>query len=121
VEAGFDDDTPAQGARVVILDAAGSEAARGTTDEKGVCRLPKLPAGKYTATVESLGHRDEVPFDVLAPGFLDAPVEYIRARPNKTLGVVIGVGALLAVSFAFWLLRLRTPRKSSDNIGAPAR
>src|SRR5262245_9138374 len=89
VEAGFDDDTPAEGARVVILNALGSEAASGKTDERGVCRLGKLIPGKYRATVESAGHRDEVPFEVAAPEFLDAPVEYFRARPDKTIGVVV--------------------------------
>jgi nickel transport protein len=109
LEAGFDDDTPAQGARVVILNSAGVEIASGTTDERGLCPLPKIAAGRYTATVESAGHRDEVSFEVAAPEFLDAPLEYVRERPDKTLGVVIGVGALLAVSFAFWWLRLRKP------------
>jgi hypothetical protein len=109
VEAGFDDDSPAEGARVVILDAAGSEAASGKTDERGVCRLAKLSPGKYTATVESAGHRDEVRFEVAAPEFLDAPVEYVRDRPDKTIGVVVGVGVLLAVSLAYWWVRLRRP------------
>jgi hypothetical protein len=111
VEAGFDDDTPAEGARVVILDATGSEAASGKTDERGVFRTAKLNPGKYTATVESAGHRDEVPFEIAAPEFLDAPLEYVRARPDKTTGVVVGVGVLLAVSFAFWWVRLRRPAR----------
>ena len=78
VEAGFDDDTPAEGARVVVLDASGTEAAIGKTDDRGVCRLPMLKVGKYTATVESAGHRDEVPFEVFGPEFLEAPIEYAR-------------------------------------------
>jgi hypothetical protein len=110
VEAGFDDETPAEGARVAILNESGSEVASGRTDERGECRLSNLSRGKYKAIVEwGGGHRDEVTFEVFAPGFLDAPIEYIRARPNKTIGVVAGVGALLAISFAFWWFRLRKP------------
>jgi hypothetical protein len=57
--------------------------------------------------VESAGHRDEVPFEVFGPEFLEAPIEYARARPDKTIGAVVGVGALLALSLAFWWFRLR--------------
>jgi hypothetical protein len=110
VEAGFNDDTPAEGARVTILNDSGTEVASGRTDERGVCRLSELGAGKYTAIVQDpTGHRDEVPFEVFAAGFLDAPMEYVRARPDKTIGVVAGVGGLLGASLAFWWFRLRKP------------
>jgi len=110
VEAGFDDDTPAESARVTILNDSGAEVASGRTDEKGVCRLAKLAAGKYTAIVQDpTGHRDEVPFEIAAPEFLDAPLEYVRARPNKVIGLVLGVGGLLGASLAFWWFRLRKP------------
>jgi hypothetical protein len=109
VEAGFDDDTPAEGARVTILNEAGSEIASGKADERGVCRLPRPGAGKYTTRVEHLAHHDEVPFEVFAAEFLDAPMEYVRARPNKAIGLVLGVGGLLGASLAFWWLRLRKP------------
>jgi hypothetical protein len=110
VEAGFNDDTPAEGARVIILNDSGTEVASGRTDERGVCRMSKLKAGKYTATVQDpTGHRDEVPFEVAPPEFLDAPLEYVRARPDKTLGLVGGVAALLTASLAFWWFRLRKP------------
>ena len=108
VEVGFEDDTPAEGARVLILDEAGTEVANGRTDDKGVCRLQKFKAGKYTATVQDpTGHRDEVPFEVAPPDFLDAPIEYVRARPNKAIGLVLGVGGLLGASLAYWWFRLR--------------
>jgi hypothetical protein len=107
VEAGFDDDTPAEDAAVVILDAGGKEVAQGRTNERGVCRLSELPSGIYTAEVELAGHRDVVRFEVAAPEFLDAPVEYIRSRPNKTIGLAAGVGALLVLSLVYWWVRLR--------------
>ena len=69
-----------------------------------------LRPGKYTAKVYDLaGHGDVVPFEVAGPDFLDAPLEYVRARPNKAIGLVLGVGGLLGASLAFWWFRLRRP------------
>jgi hypothetical protein len=102
VEAGFDDDTPAEGARVVITGSNGAEVVSGKTDETGVCRLPKLAPGKYTATVESLGHRDVVEFEVAESGGF---FEFSNWRLDKRLGLAIGVSGLLLISFLYWLIR----------------
>src|SRR5262245_2988950 len=64
VEAGFDDETPAEGAKVVITAADGTVVAEGKADEKGVCKLVRPAPGKYTATVTAYGHRDKVVFEV---------------------------------------------------------
>lgn len=103
VEAGFDDDTPAEGAKVTITDAAGNVVAEGKTNDRGVCDLPKLPAGKYWAKVESIGHADKVEFDVAA----DAEGEFAGYRMSKPVAVGIGVGGLLTASTGFWWLRRR--------------
>src|SRR5262245_22398469 len=97
----FDDDTPAEGAKVVITDAAGNDVASGKADDKGLCRLPKLGPGKYRAVVESAGHRDEVEFPVESEG----AIEYSRTRPDRAIGLALGVGGLLAASAGFWWLR----------------
>lgn len=102
VEAGYDGDEPAQGAKVVIIDATGKEVATGKTDEKGVCKLPKLVAGKYKAVVDQAGHRDEVEFEVAAE-----QLEFARERPNQMIGLIAGVGGLLALSVGFWWFRRR--------------
>jgi hypothetical protein len=106
VEAGFDDDTPAGDATIVIVDGAGTEVARGKTDERGVGKLPMLAPGKYVATVESMGHRDEVPFEVA--GAADV-LEFTSWRLDKRVGLAIGLGACLALTAAFWWFRLRKP------------
>jgi hypothetical protein len=103
VEAGFDD-MPAEEAAILIVDSAGHEAAHGKTDEKGVCRLPMLGPGKYRAIVESIGHRDEVAFEVAGPS---DDFEFSNWRLNKRLGLAIGLGSLLALTAAFWWFRLR--------------
>jgi hypothetical protein len=105
VEAGFDD-IPAQEAAVRIVDAAGHEVARGKTDGKGVCRLPLLGPGKYLATVESIGHRDEVAFEIAGSS---GDFEFSNWRLDKRVGLAIGLGGLFALTTAFWWFRLRRP------------
>jgi hypothetical protein len=107
VEVGFDDDTPAEGAKVVIYDSSGKEIAAGKTDEKGVWTFKKPAPGKYKAVVESAGHRDEVEFPIEAAELLDSPVEYARERPNQTAGLIGGVAVLLAASGGYWWFRRR--------------
>lgn len=100
VEAGFDDDTPAEGARVRVTAAAGGrEVAAGTTDERGVCLLPALPEGEYTATVEGLGHRDAVTFRV---GCASGETEFTAWRLDKQVGLAIGLLAILGGTLMFW-------------------
>jgi hypothetical protein len=106
VEAGFDDDTPAEGAKVVITDASGNEVAAGRTDERGLLRLSRPGRGKYVAVAESAGHRDEVPFEVVES---DDFYEFANWRLDRRVGLAAGVGGLLALSLAFWWFRLRKP------------
>lgn len=103
VEAGFDD-IPAQAAAVRIFDATGHEVANGTTNEKGICRLPLLGPGQYVASVESIGHRDEVVFVVAGPS---GDFEFSSWRLDKRAGLAIGLGGLFALTAAFWWFRLR--------------
>ncbi len=103
VEAGFDDATPAEEARVTITAADGTVVAEGKTDEKGVWKTARPAPGKYTAKVEAYGHADRVAFEVADSGYF----EFSGWRLNKTLGVALGVGGLLALSAGFWWFRLR--------------
>ncbi|VTU01267.1 unnamed protein product [Gemmataceae bacterium] len=113
LEAGFDDDTPAEAAAVSIVDAEQYIVAEGKTDDRGVCRLPRPGPGKYTAKAVAIGHRDRVPFEVPgppkpeAPATDAAPTEYRGWRPDQTLGLWAGVGGLLLASGAYWWLRGR--------------
>lgn len=108
IEAGFDDDTPAEGAKVVLTDASGAVIAEAKTDDRGVCKLARPVPGKYTATVEALGHKDKVAFEVVGVAVADAasgPTEYRGWRLDRTVGLVVGVGSLLALSAGYWLVR----------------
>lgn len=106
VEAAFSDDTPAGEALVTITDAQRTVIAKGRTDDRGICSLPPLPPGSYTAVVESIGHRDAIDFQVSA-GSED--LEFTNPRLNAALGLGIGVAILLAGSGGYWLARRRAP------------
>jgi hypothetical protein len=113
LEAGFDDDAPAEAATVTLIDAEQYVIAEGKTDDRGVCRLPRPGPGKYTAKAVAIGHRDRVAFEVAgppepeAPAGDAAPTEYRGWRPDQTLGLWAGVGGLLLASGAYWWLRGR--------------
>lgn len=53
IEAFFDDDTPAQGAKVVVHDGANALVAEGETDATGGWAFAVPPAGKYTVRVDA--------------------------------------------------------------------
>ncbi len=102
LEAGFDDDTPADDAKVTITAADGTVVTEGKTDDRGVCRLARPGPGKYTAVVDAFGHRDSVEFEILGSGGGET---YAGWRPDKTLGLAVGVFGLLTVSVGHWWLR----------------
>lgn len=55
VEAFYEDETPAQQAKIIVLNGD-TVVAEGRTDEKGVWSCPKPFAGTYLVKAESLGH-----------------------------------------------------------------
>jgi nickel transport protein len=110
--AAFDDDMPAKEAEVVVTDAEGKEIAKGKTDEKGVWKFAKPASGTYFAVVEASGHKDRVKFEVAGESATET--EYTGWRPDRTLGLVLGVGGLLLASAGFWWLRLRKPSAPRD-------
>ncbi|VTR90773.1 Uncharacterized protein OS=Thermovibrio ammonificans (strain DSM 15698 / JCM 12110 / HB-1) GN=Theam_1524 PE=4 SV=1: CarboxypepD_reg [Gemmata massiliana] len=106
VEVFFEDDLPAELAKVIVTSSAGAEVVTGTTDDRGVWTFPTPVPGEYTLTAKCIGHTTTVQFSVA--GSPEAPpVSYTGERLNKTVGLTIGVGGLLGVSAVFWLLRRR--------------
>ncbi|MFM8273077.1 MAG: carboxypeptidase-like regulatory domain-containing protein [Gemmata sp.] len=102
----FEEDLPAGCAAVSVTDAAGAEAAAGTTDERGVWAGPALPPGEYLLTAKSAGHVAKVRFAV--SGAPDAPpVSHTGARLDKTVGLTADAGGLLGASAAVWFRRRR--------------
>ena len=56
-EAYFDDDTPAQDARLLVENAKQEIVAEGKTDERGVWNCPLPAPGKYLVRADLLGHQ----------------------------------------------------------------
>ena len=111
VEAGYDDGTPAGGARVTVTDDAGAVVAEGVLDERGVWSFPTPGPGDYRVGVESAGHRDEVTLTIREQ---DSPAVLSRERLDKTLGLVIGLTLLLGGTLVFVLLRRGKSRPGAE-------
>jgi hypothetical protein len=117
VEAFFDDDTPARGAKVAVRDERGREVAAGRTDERGVWSFPRPAAGKYEVVVDAgAGHRSRpAPLTIPTETALGAhrpPPEEVRVTPGPTRGeltrfpwlrLVLGVLAVGGLAALLWL------------------
>ena len=105
VEAGFDDDTPAQEAVAVVRNAKGYVVADGRTDEKGVWTFPRPVPGAYIVRVEYIGHDKEVAFAIPDESFVG---RFASWQPDKAAGAAAGVALVLGVVLAFqWRRRWR--------------
>ncbi|HEX4607910.1 MAG TPA: carboxypeptidase-like regulatory domain-containing protein [Urbifossiella sp.] len=109
VVAGYDDDTPADGAKVTITTTDGQPVVAGVLDATGSWATPLPPPGQYVLVVNDAGHRDRKEFTIQAPadGRPLAEITYERWRMDKTFGLVIGLGVLLGGSLLYALLRRR--------------
>lgn len=114
VEAGYDDDTPAERAAVTLTDADGREVAAGVTDDRGVCTVPRPAPGAYTVVVAEAGHRARVAITVPPAGGAD----YAPWRLDRRLAVGLGLAAIAAVTLAFTRLR-RRPAPAPDAPASP--
>jgi nickel transport protein len=113
VEAYYEDDTPADDAKVTVLQGE-TVVAEGKTDDKGVWSCPLPPPGSYRVKVLSVGHVGlkavEIagpPLETSDPGSDPAVNPEQRAENTKTpwnrLG--LGVGLILGMALAWWLIR----------------
>jgi hypothetical protein len=123
VEAYFDDDTPAQNAKVTVTDSHKQIIAEGRTDEAGRWSFPVPPSGEYLVLVEAgAGHSKRVKMTVPAaptgegtPG-TDATAEGVPISEGPTrheftsvpVGrVALSLGIIAAGGFGAWLLLRR--------------
>ncbi len=112
VEAGYDDDTPADGGKVMLITADGKAVADGKLDERGLWATKVPPPGSYVVVVNDIGHRDRVVFTIPEPPTAEssagAPLPettYSSWRLDKTLGIAIGLTVLLGGSLLYAALR----------------
>ena len=78
VEAFYDDNTPAENAKVVVTDSEGTVVAEGKTDTSGKWSFLAPPAGKYKVAVDAgAGHRATVALTIPNAAPLRTPSEKI--------------------------------------------
>ena len=119
VEVFYDDDTPAQGAQVIVR--SGDETvAEGRTDEKGVWVWEKPLPGAYTVHGQSLGHASrpetvEIAESDISRTTTDAARES-AARAARTgtpwRNLALGLGLIGAVVVLGRLRRRTAPREA---------
>ena len=120
VEAYYEDDTPADDAKVTVLQGE-TVVAEGKTDERGVWSCPLPPPGDYEVKVLSVGHvgRKSVPIAGPAVPSVTGSDQAVnaeqRAEDTKTpwdrLG--LGIGLILGVALAWWLIRRKSRSPAS--------
>jgi len=101
IEAWFDNETPADGAKVKLLSNK-KTLHEVVTDERGLCSIPAPGAGNYTIDVNAGGgHRTEITFTI------EAAVEEQTAGADKEsvfqrrwLGAVMGLVIIVAMTLA---------------------
>jgi nickel transport protein len=115
VEVFYEDDTPAQQAKVIVLNGD-QLVAEGRTDEKGVWNCPKPPPGTYLVKAESLGHAAKATLVVSEAASAPATAAVVDSQPTDHSqqtaipwrNVAIGLG-VIGVLCIVWI----TVRKNS--------
>jgi hypothetical protein len=120
IEAYFDDDTPAERARVRILDNDGREVATGRTDDKGVFRLATPAAGRYRVVVDAgSGHRAQVTVTIASNTSSPVTVSEGPTREEFTRmpWFYVGLGLLLIAGITSgWLWFRRHTTAQPDQV-----
>jgi len=109
VEAFYDDDTPAQKAKVQVKDGKDEIVASGVTDEKGTWNFAAPASGKYVVYLDAgAGHRARTDLFVPAQNESAKPDETISEGPTRAeftntpwLKVAIGLIVIGGLGGAF--------------------
>lgn len=104
IEVYFDEDMPAEYAKVVVTNTTGVSYGAGFANENGVFTIPLPEPGEYVVEADCEGHKVRLNFSV--HGNQDSPAKF-GGKPNSVLGLVAGVVVLLGISAFFWLRRQR--------------
>jgi len=120
VEAYYDDDTPAQEAKITVR-AGDTTVAEGRTDDRGVWSCPKPAAGKYTVRAESVGHAASETLDInevaaAEPPAADESKSAQRLANTRTpwRNLALGLGLLGTVCVAWLFTRKAAIRPRSN-------
>lgn len=107
VVVGYEDETPAEDAKVTLARADGSVVAEAKTDATGTCTFARPAAGSYSLIADDgAGHRTAVP---LAVPESEAEIAEARsARRNRWLMGGLGLAAIALGTLAARRLAVRT-------------
>lgn len=141
VQVNYDDQTPATGARISLIDAKHHVIATGHINAEGRWAHDLSQAGSYEVRIDagsSDGEKIEMPFSISpnavpdpappASGLLPCcqPPKSQAARPVETsrfpwLSVVMGLGLIGGSGVVFWMSRSRhrAPAPTSSNSATP--
>ena len=130
VEAFYEDDTPAQQAKITVLNGD-KVVAEGRTDDKGVWSCPKPVPGTYLVKAESLGHAAKETLVIAEPkanaenSITGSPIAVVddsdsmaseeRAEKTRTpwRRVGLGLGAIIGVTVISLLFRKARAKNST--------
>jgi nickel transport protein len=113
VEVFYEDDTPAEEAKLTVTDTKDNKVLEGITDEKGVWKFPPPKPGNYQIKAISIGHAVKANFTITDEstaleesnsGQFSTP-----SRKEQTqfpwLRVILGLLAISLASIVFWWLK----------------
>jgi nickel transport protein len=119
VVAYFDDDTPAQAAKVVVTENDGTPVVQGSADERGRWAFARPAPGRYRIVVDAAGgHRVHanlvIPAEASASAGIDTPsrAEFTRF---PWIGIGAGVGLLAFLAGVSWFVRRRRTEGSAES------
>jgi len=104
VEVFYDDDTPAETAKLAVTDAEGKTVAEGTADDRGFWDFDVPTAGEYVLIAKATGHRAKKSFTIggAAPA-AEPSREQLTGVPWERIAIgFVVIGLITAVS---WHLR----------------
>lgn len=127
VRAFFDDDSPAEDAKVRVLDLEAKQVQEGKTDADGLCVLPLPPAGEYHIVIDAgAGHRKTIEIRVPAAGYPagSSADDYFgpdQPTSQRWLKAGIGIGVIGVLALAAWVALRRSGKSSPVSDIPPAR
>jgi hypothetical protein len=109
IETWYEDDLPADGAKVKVL-AGDATVSEGTTNDRGVWVTDCPPPGAFRIVATDTGHRAEIEFVVSSTDPIQrAGTTKEEVTERRWVGTVSGLGVLVVVVLVSrWLLRRST-------------
>ena len=112
IEAWFEEDVPAESAKITLTDASGVVTEVGAADDTGTLTIPLPAAGVWTVAAESIGHRGEFTLNIASAAEAVEEPAKVRSTGPEAWRIAIGLG-MIAAAFAGlrWRMRRHAARR----------